>query len=69
MRRSLVAAAIAPLGLLFGPPTAGADMPAPGGSEFGQHIASMAPGHPRDHGPMFGACVSAMATTDNCPHH
>jgi hypothetical protein len=40
-----------------------------GGSAFGNHVASMAPGHPQSHGQMFGECVSTMATTGVCPHH
>lgn len=70
MRRSLVIAGIVLLGLLGSPVAVRADMPVPGGSSaFGQHVAGMAPEHPREHGAMFGACVSTMATTGNCPHH
>jgi hypothetical protein len=42
-----------------------------GGSAFGEHVSSMAPEHPRDHGRDFGKCVSTMATmaqTGLCPH-
>jgi hypothetical protein len=70
MRRSLVIAGILLLGLLASPVAARADMPAPGGgSDFGQHVASMTPDHPRDHGPMFGNCVSMLATTGSCQHN
>ena len=36
---------------------------------FGQHVASMAPEHAREHGAEFGSCVSAMARGLECPHH
>lgn len=43
---------------------------APGGGDaFGEHVSSMAPEHPRDHGREFGECVSSMAQTGTCPHH
>ena len=41
-------------------------VPGPG---FGAHISEMAPDHPREHGRMFGACVSAMARGEACSHH
>lgn len=45
-------------------------LPAPGGgAEFGQHVAAMAPEHPREHGSKFGACVSQMARGEVCSHH
>jgi hypothetical protein len=40
-----------------------------GGNEFGEHVSSMAPEHPKDHGQEFGECVSTMAQTGDCPHH
>jgi len=59
-----IAGALAPLG------AQAMDHPAPGGGPaFGQHVASMAPEHPREHGRMFGECVSAMARGEDCPHH
>jgi len=42
---------------------------APGGSNaFGEHVSSMAPEHPRDHGREFGECLSTMARTGVCSH-
>lgn len=40
-----------------------------GGDAFGEHVSSMAPERPRDHGREFGECVSSMARTGTCPHH
>jgi len=31
------------------------------GPQFGAHVSDMTPEHPRDHGVMFGECVSTMA--------
>lgn len=50
-------------------PALAADPSPGGGPAFGRHIASMAPEHPRDGGATFGACVSAMARGEVCPHH
>lgn len=59
-----IAGALMPLG------ARAMEHPSPGGGpEFGQHVASMAPEHPREHGRMFGQCVSAMARGEDCPHH
>ena len=56
------------MGLMVAP--AFAETVAPGGgSAFGEHVSSMAPEHPRDHGREFGECVSTMARTGTCPHH
>ncbi len=46
-----------------------ADVRPGGGPSFGQHVASMAPEHPRERGAEFGACVSAMVRGLECPHH
>jgi hypothetical protein len=44
--------------------------PAPGGGPaFGQHVSGMAPDHPKEHGRLFGECVSAMAQGAECDHH
>jgi hypothetical protein len=44
--------------------------PAPGGGPaFGQHVSGMAPEHPKEHGRLFGECVSAMAQGAECDHH
>lgn len=69
MKRLLVFSVVA-IGALV-PFTAQAmDHPEPGGGPaFGQHIASMAPEHPRAHGRMFGECVSSMARGEGCAHH
>ena len=49
---------------------AGAQTVTPGdGNAFGQHVASMAPEHPSDHGALFGECVSGLAVSGTCPHH
>lgn len=54
-------------GLMVAP--AFAETVAPGGgSAFGEHVSSMAPEHPRDHGGEFGECVSTMARTGSCSH-
>ena len=47
-----------------------ASEPSPGGGpSFGQHAASMAPEHPLELGGAdFGACVSALASGETCPH-
>lgn len=68
-RTALVTAVVA--ALLAIPTVASADMhPTPGaGPAFGRHVAQMAPEHARDHGALFGQCVSAMASTGECPHH
>lgn len=39
-----------------------------GGPGFGQHVAAVAPEHPIQCGAGFGACVSAMARGESCPH-
>jgi hypothetical protein len=54
--------------LLAAPATAQTVSPGDGNA-FGQHVAEMAPEHPRDHGAEFGECVSSMARTGTCPHH
>jgi len=35
---------------------------------IGQHVSSVAPEHPLLDGAHFGACVSEMAITGECPH-
>ncbi len=42
------------------------NMPNPGSAEFGQHIASMTPEHPRMMGAMFGDMISNMARDMPC---
>jgi hypothetical protein len=42
--------------------------PEPNSTEFGQHIAMMAPGHPKMHSAMFGHMVSNMAQGNSCSH-
>ena len=71
MRKHLIAAATAAILLgSLGTGIAAAEPPTPGGGPaFGQHVASMTPDHPQDHGAMFGECVSAMARGEGCPHH
>jgi hypothetical protein len=70
MRRSLVIAVMVLAVAAFRPGAVAAEEPSPGGGDaFGQHVASMAPEHPRSHGPAFGECVSTLATTGTCPHH
>ena len=39
------------------------------GRDFGRHVSAMAPEHPKQHGAMFGECVSELARTGICPHH
>ncbi len=36
-----------------------------GGNGLGHHASNMAPGHPRDHGAMFGECISEMGRGDH----
>jgi hypothetical protein len=68
MRRLIVVGLVLAASLV-GVDPAGAHEVAPGGgSAFGQHVAGMAPEHARAHGPHFGACVSAMAQNEDCPH-
>ncbi len=70
MRRGIKVALLALAIAAFGPNVVAAQTLSPGGgSAFGQHIATMAPEHPRTYGWMFGECVSTMATTGTCPHH
>lgn len=60
---SVVALASIPAGTAF------AAEPSPGhGPAFGHHAASMAREHARDGGQHFGACISAMARGETCPH-
>ncbi len=40
----------------------------PGGSAFGQYFSRMALGHPRDHGRVYGECVSAVARVGICTY-
>jgi hypothetical protein len=55
--------------LLTGVTPARAEAPRPGGGpEFGRHVSGMAPEHPREHGKMFGECMSTMAKGEECPH-
>lgn len=39
-----------------------------GGPAFGQHVSGMAPDHAKDHGAVFGECVSTMAQGAGCSH-
>ena len=48
-------------------PASGTQAPM-GGRGFGEHVSQMAPEHPKDHGVMFGECVSEMAIGDDCEH-
>lgn len=52
---------------LVGP--AGAEPTPGGGSNFGLHVAEMAPDHPLGHGTLFGECISGLATLGECLHH
>lgn len=69
MRKVLTAMTVsAALAAAWAGPALAAD-PSPGaGPAFGRHIASMAPEHPREGNAAFGACVSAMARGQACPH-
>ncbi|GBD20785.1 hypothetical protein HRbin28_01233 [bacterium HR28] len=70
MRRRIIVALLAVALAAVGPNVVATKTPSPhAGTPFGQHIASMAPDHPRTHGRLFGECVSTMATTGTCPHH
>ena len=70
MRRIVVVAAMVLTLAVFGGGTGGAETISPAdGNAFGQHVASMAPEHPQDHGQLFGECVGSLAVTGTCPHH
>lgn len=56
-------------GILLGATPALADSGPGGGPAFGHHVSEMAPEHSKDHGAVFGGCVSTMARTDTCPNH
>ena len=70
MLRRLVAVGVLTAGLVLSAAAPGvAHEAAPGGrSDFGQHVAGMAPEHAIAHGADFGACISAMARGLDCPH-
>lgn len=64
---SVIALVVA--GLFLVPVSAHDGSPTPNSTEFGHHVASMAPEHPQMHGAMFGNMVSSMAQGESCPHH
>ena len=69
LRRLIVGFVAAGGVLVAGSGMVAAQVPPGGGNAFGKHVSGMAPEHARSHGAEFGACVSAMARTGECPHH
>ncbi len=67
MRRKIFAMTLVFSVALFGFGFAQDMCPNPGPG-FAEHVSSMAPEHPREHGSQFGACVSTMARGETCEH-